>query len=36
MDASDTALHGQNSTAGTRLYMAFEVGETSWKFSVGR
>lgn len=35
MDASDTALHGQNTTAGHRLYMAFELGEKSWKLSLG-
>lgn len=35
MEASDTALHGQNTTAGGRLYMAFELGEKSWKPSLG-
>jgi hypothetical protein len=27
MDTPDTALRGQNTTAGGRLYMAFELGE---------
>ncbi|CAM2184799.1 hypothetical protein PSAC2689_50431 [Paraburkholderia sacchari] len=31
MDASVTAVHGQNTTAGGRLYMAFELGEKNWK-----
>ncbi|NVI09651.1 IS110 family transposase [Paraburkholderia youngii] len=35
MDASDTALRGQNTTAGGRLYMSFELGEKSWKLSLG-
>ncbi|MGF6652617.1 hypothetical protein OKW34_003206 [Paraburkholderia youngii] len=35
MDAPDTALGGQNTTAGGRLYMAFELGERSWKLSLG-
>jgi transposase len=35
MDASDTALHGQNTTAPDRLYLAFELGEKSWKLSLG-
>jgi transposase len=35
MDASDTALHGQNTTAGHRLYMALELGEKRWKLSLG-
>ncbi|KVU28424.1 transposase [Burkholderia ubonensis] len=35
MDAPDTALRGQNTTAGGRLYMAFELGEKSWKLSLG-
>nr|WP_321856747.1 hypothetical protein [Paraburkholderia tropica] len=35
MDASDTALHGQNTTALDRLSMAFELGEKSWKLSLG-
>lgn len=35
MDASDTTLRGQNTTAGGRLYMAFELGEKSWKLSLG-
>jgi transposase len=35
MDASDTARHGQNTTAGGRLHMALELGEKSWKLSLG-
>ncbi|MPW24104.1 IS110 family transposase [Paraburkholderia sp. CNPSo 3157] len=35
MDAPDTALRGQNTTAGGRLYMAFELGDKSWKLSLG-
>jgi len=35
MDTSDTALRGQNTTAGARLYMAFELGEKNWKLSLG-
>ncbi|KVZ77675.1 IS110 family transposase [Burkholderia ubonensis] len=35
MDAPDTALRGQNTTADGRLYMAFELGEKSWKLSLG-
>lgn len=35
MDAPDTALHGQNTTTGSRLYMALELGEKSWKLSLG-
>ncbi|MGF6472896.1 IS110 family transposase [Paraburkholderia youngii] len=35
MDAPDTALGGQNTTAGGHLYMAFELGERSWKLSLG-
>lgn len=35
MDAPDTALHGQNTTTGGRLYMALELGEKSWKLSLG-
>jgi transposase len=35
MDAPETALRGQNTTAGGRLYMAFELGEKSWKLSLG-
>ena len=27
MDTPDTAQRGQNTTAGGRLYMAFELGE---------
>jgi len=35
MDASDTALHGQDTTITGRLYMAFELGDKSWKLSLG-
>jgi hypothetical protein len=35
MDATDTALREQDSTAGGRLYMAFELCEKSWKISLG-
>jgi transposase len=35
MDAPDTALQGQNTTVAGRLYMAFELGEKSWKLSLG-
>ncbi len=35
MDAPDTALRGQNTTVAGRLYMAFELGEKSWKLSLG-
>ena len=35
MDAPDTALHGQNTTAVGRLYMALELGEKNWKLSLG-
>lgn len=35
MDALHTTLRGQNKTVGGRLYMAFELGEKSWKLSLG-
>jgi transposase len=35
MDATYTALHGQNTTVGGRLYMASELGEKNWKLSLG-
>ncbi|MGE8454818.1 MAG: IS110 family transposase [Pseudomonadales bacterium] len=35
MDAPDTALHGQNTPITGRLYMAFELGDKSWKLSLG-
>lgn len=35
MDAPDTALRGQNTTTVSRLYMAFELGDKSWKLSLG-
>jgi len=34
MNAPDTALQGQNTTITGRLYMAFELGEKSWKLSL--
>ncbi|MGF6507816.1 IS110 family transposase [Paraburkholderia sp. 32] len=35
MDAPDSALRGQNTTVVGRLYMAFELGDKSWKLSLG-
>lgn len=35
MDTPDTALRGQNTTAGGRLYMVFELSEKNWKLSLG-
>jgi transposase len=35
MNAPDTALQGQDTTITGRLYMAFELGEKSWKLSLG-
>ncbi|WP_374063614.1 IS110 family transposase [Cupriavidus sp. DF5525] len=35
MDAPDTALHGQNTPITGWLYMAFELGENTWKLSFG-
>ncbi|RDK06313.1 IS110 family transposase [Cupriavidus lacunae] len=35
MDAPDTALRGQNTPVSGCLYMAFELGEKSWKLSLG-
>ncbi|RDK08921.1 IS110 family transposase [Cupriavidus lacunae] len=35
MDAPDTALHGQNTTITGWLYIAFELGDKSWKLSLG-
>src|SRR5580658_3392684 len=35
MDTPNTALRGQDTTAGGRLYMAFELGEKNWKLSLG-
>jgi transposase len=35
MDAPDTALQGQDTTIVGRLYVAFELGEKSWKLSLG-
>ncbi|WP_232435506.1 hypothetical protein [Burkholderia ubonensis] len=35
MDAPDRALQGQDMPVIGRLYMAFELGEKSWKLSLG-
>ena len=35
MDAPHTALQGQDTTIVGRLYVAFELGEKSWKLSLG-
>uniref|UniRef100_UPI003F499E69 IS110 family transposase n=1 Tax=Cupriavidus yeoncheonensis TaxID=1462994 RepID=UPI003F499E69 len=35
MNTPDTALQGQNTTITGWLYMAFELGEKSWKLSLG-
>jgi transposase len=35
MDAPDTALRGQDTTIVGRLYVAFELGDRSWKLSLG-
>ena len=35
MDAPDTALHGQDTSIIGQLYVAFELGDTSWKLSLG-
>ena len=35
MKAPDTALQGQDTTITGRLYMAFELGDKSWKLSLG-
>lgn len=35
MDAPDIGLRGQNTTVGGRLYIAFELGEKSWRLSLG-
>ncbi|CAB3774156.1 hypothetical protein LMG29542_07617 [Paraburkholderia humisilvae] len=35
MDASRTALHGQDTTITGSLYVAFELGDRSWKLSLG-
>jgi len=35
MDAPNTALRGQDATIVGRLYVAFELGEKSWKLSLG-
>ena len=35
MDAPDTALHGQDTLIIGQLYVAFELGDRSWKLSLG-
>ena len=35
MDAINTALRGQDTTIVGRLYVAFELGDRSWKLSLG-
>ncbi|UXU85292.1 IS110 family transposase [Burkholderia sp. S-53] len=35
MNAPRTALHGQNTTITGSLYVAFELGDRSWKLSLG-
>lgn len=35
MDALNTALRGQDTTKVGRLYVAFELGDRSWKLSLG-
>jgi transposase len=35
MNAPDTALQGQHTALTGRLYMAFELGDKSWKLSLG-
>ena len=35
MDAPNMALRGQNATIVGRLYVAFELGDKSWKLSMG-
>src|ERR1700675_3373542 len=35
MDAPNTALRGQDTTIVGRLYVAFELGDRSWKLSLG-
>ncbi|SAL07068.1 Transposase [Caballeronia calidae] len=35
MNAPRTALHGQNTTITGTLYVAFELGDRSWKLSLG-
>jgi transposase len=35
MDAPDTPLRGQGTTIVGRLYVAFELGDRSWKLSLG-
>ena len=35
MDAPDTALHGQDTSIIGQLYVAFELGDRSWKLSLG-
>jgi hypothetical protein len=35
MDTPHLALHGQHTAIVSHLYMAFELGEKSWKLSLG-
>lgn len=35
MNTSDMALRGQDTTIVGRLYVAFELGDGSWKLSLG-
>ena len=35
MNAPRTALHGQDTTITGSLYVAFELGDRSWKLSLG-
>ena len=35
MNAPRTALHGQDTTITRSLYVAFELGDKSWKLSLG-
>lgn len=35
MDAANTTYQGQDTTAGDRLYVAFELSEKSWRLSLG-
>lgn len=35
MNAPRTALHGQDTTITGLLYVAFELGDRSWKLSLG-
>ncbi|WP_198433276.1 hypothetical protein [Burkholderia ubonensis] len=35
MNAPRTTLHGQDTTIAGSLYVAFELGDRSWKLSLG-